>query len=861
MKLLYIELYLYKPFLHHKTKHVTIDNLSHVTVISGENACGKSSLLRAISPYPSVSTEFEKGGYKKLIYDHAGSIYEISSDFRKAAGAHSFVKDGVELNESGTTEVQNNLVVEYLHYDDVIEKLVTGKYKICDMGKPDRRQLLMSTYPSSMGFILDHYKQVSSRLRAVNNNIKMLNQRKISLEQQLVSPIILSDYKKEKNDLVNAISKLDLDIYTVNKAISSGKQALASVDPVLLDTTPDHFHQKCYDILEAYQQLVQDGVTHYDDCKVEIAKLQAELDHLTDQIKSHESEAKEINKELAEYKKYLSSDTETQIKECKSKIEIQDKIVRNTYLDPEIPTIGEYEFHELEQRYSWLIETISYLKQKGCQHWTNDQYYSTEREISDLRFQIGSISRDINQLQQDLVPAQNRLERVKTRTWPASCTMACVLRDDYKAMVDSAQDRVDQIQSKLNELSPKQEEFQHKLQKLEEEYNYHIQDKDLLTQLDNFFLSTTYDHYLLCTELIDKVVKVYGVAYTLNHDSVGFYNRLGKLMENAKAAIQVKNALDTLELLKTKLTNLESGSGQARQLIMDSVMKKEAKLKDMIEDIHQLREHKSNLWLEKERVNMYQNLTDWLDQLKQEYDAWKKVYFLKAEISYFSEFLQSVYDSKNKINEKLRELDQIIKEQDNYLVRLNDEVNPELEKLKKQQVELAAVESQLSPTKGLSHTYIIRYINSIFRLANQFISRVWSYPMALEMIDENDESFDYSFRLLINESSSIKDINIASAGQKSIINLCVMLAICIFRHYGSEYPIILDEVTVNMSLNHQNSLITFLNELFADETLKQIFIVDHCIDVCSSFASIAEMICLSRDFDIGQEWKRIGTIE
>ena len=276
MKLLYIELYLYKPFLHHKTKHVTIDNLSHVTVISGENACGKSSLLRAISPYPSISTEFEKGGYKKLIYDHAGSIYEISSDFRKSTGAHSFIKDGVELNESGTTDVQNNLVMEHLHYDDVVEKLVTGKFKICDMSKVDRRVLFMETYPSSMGFILDYYKQVSSRLRAINNNIKMLMQRKISLEQQLVSPVILSDYKKERDDLVNAVSKLDLDIYTVNKAISAGKQALATIDQALLDTTPSYFQQKCYDIVEMYQQLVQEGVTHYDDCKVELTKLQSE---------------------------------------------------------------------------------------------------------------------------------------------------------------------------------------------------------------------------------------------------------------------------------------------------------------------------------------------------------------------------------------------------------------------------------------------------------------------------------------------------------------------------------------------------------------------------------------------------------
>ena len=851
MKLLYIELYLYKPFLHHKTKHVTIDNLSHVTVISGENACGKSSLLRAISPYPSISTEFEKGGYKKLIYDHAGSIYEISSDFRKATGAHSFIKDGVELNESGTTEVQNNLVLEYLHYDDVVEKLVTGKYKICDMSKVDRRVLFMSSYPSSMGFILDYYKQVSSRLRAVNNNIKMLSQRKISLEQQLVSLIILSDYKKEKNDLVDAISKLDLDIYTVNKAILAGNDALSRIDPNLMDLTPAYFQQKCTDIVEMYRQLVQSGVTHYDDCKVEIAKLQSEMDHISDQIKSYESEAKDINKELSEYKKYLSADTDTQIAECKSKITVEENIIKNTYLDPNVPDISEYELDQLSMNYSKLIEDISFLKQRGSRYWTEKEYKECEQSIRDASMKLSSTTREIHQLQQELDPIKIRLERFKTRTWPSSCVASCALRDDVKSLRDQIQERHDQIESKLAELRKHEQADQTWLTYRSQELENRLPERPILERLNRFFSSVSYGEYVIGDSFIDA----------MNHDSTGMYNRLGKVLEHAKSAKTVKDAKDALYLLQTKLSSLESGSGQAKQLIMDSVLKKESKLTDMINEIKALREYRSHLWQEKEYVNTYQNLTTWLDELRKEYDAWKKVYFLKAEISYFSEFLNSIRDSKNKINEKLRELDQIIKEQDNYLVRLNDEVNPELKKLKDLQVELAAVESQLSPTKGLSHVYIIRYINSVFRLANQFISRVWSYPMALEMIDEEDESFDYSFKLIINDSSSIKDINIASAGQKSIINLCVMLAICIFRHYGSDYPIILDEVTVNMSLNHQNSLITFLNELFADETLKQIFIVDHCIDVCSSFASIAEMVCLSRDFDIGQEWKRIGTIE
>ena len=853
MKLLYIELYLYKPFLHHKTKHVTIDNLSHVTVISGENACGKSSLLRAISPYPSISTEFEKGGYKKLVYDHAGSIYEISSDFRKATGAHSFIKDGVELNESGTTDVQNNLVKDYLQYDDVVEKLVTGKYKICDMTKVDRRVLFMETYPSSMGFILDHYKQVSSRLRAVTNNIKMLNQRKIALEQQLVTPIILSDYRKEKDDLVKAIAKLDLDIYTVNKAIESGKQSLASTDSKLLSLTPEYFHQKCFNIAKDYHHLCElnKGAMKCDDISAELATTQTLIDGFENDIRDNENEARELNKELAEYKKYLSTDTETQIKDCKAKIQVQEQIIQNTKIDHDVPDISDYELEYLEKNIDTILENLSYLKQHGNPYLSEQEYNDILQYITNHKIQLSSLNRDINQLQETIVPVRNKLERFKTRTYPTTCTMNCVLRDDYKSLIDSVREQYTEIQGRLDDLYKQRDVVQNELTRMENVYNEVLPEKEVLHNLDVFFSRVSYSEYVTSGSFIDA----------MNKDSTEVYNRVCKVLEHAKAAKFVKNAKDTLTLLQTKLTSLESGSGQARQLIADSVLKKEAKLNETIEYIKNVKEYLKDLENDKRCIKIYQLITKQLNELEQEYSSLKKIYFLKAEINHFSGFLQAVNESKNKINEKLRELEQIIKEQDNYLVRLNDEINPELEKLKKQQTELSAVESQLSPTKGLSHVYIIRYINSIFRLANQFISRVWSYPMALEYIDENDESFDYSFKLNINESSSIKDINIASAGQKSIINLCVMLAICIFRHYGNDYPIILDEVTVNMSLNHQNSLITFLNELFSDEGLRQIFIVDHCIDVCSSFASIAEMICLSRDFDIGQEWKRIGAIE
>ena len=102
----------------------------------------------------------------------------------------------------------------------------------------------------------------------------------------------------------------------------------------------------------------------------------------------------------------------------------------------------------------------------------------------------------------------------------------------------------------------------------------------------------------------------------------------------------------------------------------------------------------------------------------------------------------------------------------------------------------------------------------------------------------------------------------ASAGQQAIINLCFTLAICIFRQYTLEYPLILDEVTVNLSIQHQNNLVLFINELLAqNDQILQVLIVDHCIDVCSSFTSIAEMVCLSPGMELDAEWKCIGMTE
>lgn len=854
MKLISIELYLYKPFLHHHTKHFKCDSLSHVTVISGENACGKSSLLRAMSPRPAVSTEFEKGGYKIALYEHNGCYYELSSDFRKQSGAHSFKRDGVELNESGTTEVQNNLVQEHLGYDDIIEKLITGKFKICDLGKPERKSLFMSTYPSSMSFILDKYKVVASKLRAIGSNIKMLQQRQTSLEQQMISRQILEDYKAEKKDLEKASAAIDLDLYTINKAISNAQDILNKVDPAIMQATPEFFLSKLNDLHKKFLKLLKssNSTEVFKDSAIMMERITNQQKVIQDSIKNQENAAKELKKEIDQYQKCLSSDIEASIKECETQIQVQDKIIRNTPVNINLPMLGNHELDKLKANYKKLLEKLEIVQKASKPYLSEYEYQTYNQEYSYLVDSKKKADSEYDKLKEHYDSVNHRLGVYLSHTYPKECMFKCDIKDTCTKYRDAFQEEYDRVLDDLNDKHDEQEKLEKEIRKKEELLKDKNPIRIVLRELSKFFDSVDWAPYVLdnlpFTEALNKNVSL-------------IYNRLGQLLTNAENEKIVTEAKNVKQLLEAKLLNLKSSDAPARQLLKSSVIKKEAQLNSYIIELNEAKGELLELEKKKYQLTKYTDITQELDKIEKLYKTWTKIYITKAEISYFQEFVSQITDCKIKINNKLLELDALIQEQNNYLVRLREEILPELTKLQKQQKEYALIEAQLSPTKGISHKYIVRYINAVFSLANQFIARVWSYPMQLDYINEEDETFDYRFRLVINETSSINDINIASAGQKAIINLCVMLAICIFREYGKTYPVILDEVTINMSLNHQNSLIQFLNELFSQNDLSQIFIVDHCIDVCSSFASIAEMICLSRDFDIGQEWKKIGTIE
>ena len=226
----------YIPFTHSGIKHVDIDfsRCANAVAILGGNGSGKSSLLRALTPYPSVRTDFGPGGRIVKVLSHNGKIYELTSDFSNSGSPHSFKCDDVELNLSGTTETQKDLVEEHFGITKLIDDLLIGDFSICDMSKAERRSLFSSLYPGDLSFVIDYYKKVCSSIRACGNQLKLLKSREATLRSSLIDADERVRLDRFRENALNFVNTIDKDILRIEENIK-----IYSANNVESDLTPE----------------------------------------------------------------------------------------------------------------------------------------------------------------------------------------------------------------------------------------------------------------------------------------------------------------------------------------------------------------------------------------------------------------------------------------------------------------------------------------------------------------------------------------------------------------------------------------------------------------------------------------------
>ena len=203
----------YLPFTHVGNKRVAVDFVEPCTAILGGNGSGKSSMLRLLTPMPATRTDFVKDGKVVKVLEHGGHIYTLTSDFSNATAPHSFKKDDIELNLSGTTDTQRDLCIEHLEWNSLIDDLMSGNIHICAMQKAQRKQLFSSAYPSDLSFVLEYHKKVCSQIKTFANQIKLLQNREGSLVSSLIDEnerTRMSTWREAALSIIDRIDKVNL---------------------------------------------------------------------------------------------------------------------------------------------------------------------------------------------------------------------------------------------------------------------------------------------------------------------------------------------------------------------------------------------------------------------------------------------------------------------------------------------------------------------------------------------------------------------------------------------------------------------------------------------------------------------------
>ena len=138
---------------------------------------------------------------------------------------------------------------------------------------------------------------------------------------------------------------------------------------------------------------------------------------------------------------------------------------------------------------------------------------------------------------------------------------------------------------------------------------------------------------------------------------------------------------------------------------------------------------------------------------------------------------------------------------------------------------MSLIEKALSPNSGIPHQYMVSYLNALLKTMNYFISKVFSYPMELILL-KDDDFLTYKFPIKIGGDVTLPDINMGSSAQKEMIDIAFMLAQMVQLKL-SDYGLKIDELDRAFDSHHRQKLLELFSSLVDDGICSQLFLVSH----------------------------------
>ena len=837
MRINYIKLVGFKRFRLANIKEFEAEFPEAVTMIISESGKGKSSLLQQLNPTPPVRTDFEKYGYKEIHISHNGHNYILKSDFSNKTSPHSFICDEVELNIGHTTDVQTELVWQHFKISSLINNLVYAKTRITQASKSERKNLFLEINPIDLDLVVDTHKKVLGHIRDAKANLQMLQARKIQLESDMIPEGILNEHKNTKEKLTAKKQTVTEMIYVVNQNLTRlskdndfGKYNESMVDE--LNTAIRTFRiENCYK-LSRYSNIPRDEAEYNanrEDISNRISKLLAAKEYLTNSTRDISNRINDYNKHLEESKSNPIHSLEIEIHELdvelnhfvdlpEEPIEVTDAKLLYGIIDK----ITEYLLLIKESGVKLIDPSIIQNKyNEMCSAWTIYETAVTNRNRA-----LGTIG--------ELETSYNNM-KAKANI-PEGCNFSsCSLRNTIQNRLNDILDQIKRVKAEKSKYIKTENEYSLKHTELNEFLKPYTQYK-LVSKFNEIcrYLRTYFGYKCTDEEFID-MINIKGTLLS---------TELTNLVDGSIAYAEYTKIKTARDNLAAKLETLVQSSAVSVEFITKELDKLQSELDNSLAKLNIV---DADIKLLQEEYNKYQEYRTAYTKSKEladRYDKVERILIVNKVYEYWEDLYSKLYQYSTEIDRELRNLDTIVETQDKLRYSYSNEILKQLEQIAADKSVYDKVELALSPNSGIAHRYMVKYLNTLIKNVNHFLSKIWAYPLVIESIDENSV-IDYTFPIRVGNETN-KDISMLSDGQTEIMNLVWVLTILLQMKLLNKMPFYADEITRCMDSYHRTKTIEFLNSLLDNKLIEQCFIINHFVSVSEGFKN-CNIVCLSTD--------------
>ena len=863
MRITQVEIFNYIPLLHCGTRRVKVDINANALIVIGTNGCGKSSLFRELTPYPANRADYEKNGYKRITIEHDKSTYELCSDFTKSGKAHSFIKDGEELNESGTNATQIDLCNTHFGLTDVINNLINLNYHICDMGRAERKNLFMSAYPYSMSFILEYHKKVCYQLRDFASNIKAFSERRMLLEEKIINDserkrldTLHKKYQTLNNDIDQQIYALNQNIALLESLPEYNLPADNEVIQAINASSVDEFLRRMdMSVTSALHEVTRfkknnkwfkekSDLSSVSRMAIESARRFGELKFdVNKQMVDILDETKELKEQLDQYEQTQGIDLEAEIKTLKEKLESMEALrEKNSKLieNKVFPKIANNE--ELLKINNGILNRIRYLLSEIFQStriWSPAKVEQVKQRLWGWRLEIDNDEKQLEYLTNQLRELKRQSSIVENID-PNCTSRICKLRERVETKLKETNTQIESVISQGKALREKTENRKKEYKALDAELSSPAEINEYVKQFIECVQQAG-----LADFICDGKWDIEVLIDILNNNGSSIWDKLSSYIELNKAYLECRDLEQDIKITKQELDTLVNIHLPTKNLIVKTISEKKLKHEKLLSELDKL---DKLLGVYEEREDDLYTLSYVTNNLRKAFEqltVFHKWYSVKLRIDHSKELLTFFNDAKTKIMSAALEVESVINEQDGLLLRLNEEIIPALNHYEKEYQMWSVVEKGLNPNSGIPQKYMIGYINALIDIVNRIIKHVWVYDMEIIPLKE-DADLNYNLSFTVNNGEPIKDINLASKGQKEIMDLAWVLAIFHQMKLGKNYPLKLDEPDGGLNNEHRVRLLNFLQQMMQNEDLNQLFMINQFPSVYDSFIS-SQTLCIKEE--------------